>query len=105
MISEQDLKEMEALPLEEKVARVKRLLDGKESPRAFELGLFLALTMTEELRNGQELGSKSGEIVAGWMKKYSPELVEQAIPLAKQFFTDPAKIAERIREGLLASHD
>jgi len=104
MISEKDLQEIESLGLEEKALRVEKLLEGKENPTAFELGLYLALKMAEEIKNGQELGSTTGKIVAGWMQKYSPELVEQAIPLAKQFFTNPEKIANRIRSGLLAEN-
>ncbi len=101
MISEKDLKAIEDLGLDEKIARVERLLDEKEQPRAIELGLYLALQMALEIRNGESLGSHSGKIVLDWTKKYPAELVEQAIPLAKQFFTDPQKIANRIREGLL----
>lgn len=104
MISEKDLQEIESLGLNEKALRVEKLLEGKEKPSAFELGLYLALKMAQEIKTGQELGSTTGKIVAGWMQKYSPELVEQAIPLAKQFFTDPEKIANRIRSGLLAEN-
>lgn len=88
MISEKDLKAIEDLGLDEKIARVERLLDGKEQPRAIELGLYLALQMALEIRNGESLGSHSGKIVLDWTRKYPAELVEQAIPLAKQFFTD-----------------
>lgn len=105
MISEKDLKAIEDLGLDEKIARVERLLEGKERPRAIELGLYLALQMALEIRNGEFLGSQSGKIVLAWTRKYPTELVEQAIPLAKQFFTDPQKIASRIREGLLSEND
>lgn len=101
MISEQDLKEIESLGSAAQLARVEKLLEGKESPKPFELGLCLALKMAVEIQSGKELGSDSGKTVALWMQKYSPELVEQAIPLAKQFFMNPEKIAMRIREGLL----
>ncbi len=105
MISEKDLKAIEDLGLDEKIARVERLLEGKERPRAIELGLYLALQMALEIRNGESLGSQSGKIVLAWTRKYPTELVEQAIPLAKQFFTDPQKIASRIRKGLLSEND
>ncbi len=101
MISEKDLKEIESLDLEEKLSRVEKMLENKAEPRAIELGLSLALRMALEIRNGEPLGNSSGKMVAGWMKKYPAELVERSIPLAKQFFTDPKKIADRIREGLL----
>ena len=101
MISENDLKEIDSLGLEEKISRVNSLLENKENPKAFELALFVALKMAQEIKTGKELGSESGKIVAAWMQKYSAELVEETIPLAKQFFTNPEQIAARIREGLL----
>ena len=62
MISENDLKEIESLGLEEKISRVNSLLENKENPKAFELALFLALKMAQEIKTGKELGSESGKI-------------------------------------------
>lgn len=101
MISENDLKEMETLGLEEKAFRVEAMLSKKEKPRPFELGLYLALKMALELKNGQELGSTTSKIVASWMTKYPESTVEEAIALAKQFFVNPSAIAAKIKEGFL----
>jgi hypothetical protein len=45
MISEKDLEELQKIPLDERVKRVEALLEKKENPRGFELGLLLALKM------------------------------------------------------------
>lgn len=101
MISEKDLQELENVPYEERITRVEKLLEGKSEPRAFELGLLLALKMGQELRQGKELGSESGELVAGWVGKHPDSIVEEAIVLAKEFLTHPASLAEKIKTGFM----
>ncbi len=105
MISEKDLAELENIPYEERVKRVEKLLDGKNEPRAFELGLLLALKMGQEIREGKELGSESGDLVAGWSGKHPDSVIEEAIAFAKEFLTNPAKIAEKIKSGMLKAKD
>lgn len=99
MISEKDLAEFEGVPYEERISRVEKLLEGKSEPRPFELGLLLALKMGQELRQGKELGSESGDLVASWVGKYSEWTVEEAIASAKEFLTNPAALAEKIKAG------
>ena len=99
MISEKDLQELESVPYEERITRVEKLLEGKADPRAFELGLLLALKMGQELRQGKELGSESGDLVASWVGKYPDSIVEEAIALAKEFLTNPAQLADKIKAG------
>ena len=105
MISEKDLAELENIPYEERVKRVEKLLEGKSEPRAFELGLLLALKMGQEIREGKELGSESGDLVASWNGKHPDSVVEEAIAFAKEFLTNPAKIAEKIKSGMLKAKD
>ena len=100
MISEKDLSELEKIPLEERITRVENLLKDKENPRAFELGLLLALKMGQEIREKKPLGSESGDLVASWSGKYPESIVEEAIACAKEFMLNPAKIAEKIKAGL-----
>ena len=50
-MTEKDLAELQNIPVEERIKRIEKLLDGKESPRAFELGLLLALKMGQEIRD------------------------------------------------------
>ena len=61
MISEKDLTNSQNIPYEERIARIEKMLDGKESPRAFELGLLLALKMGQEIREKKPLGSTTGD--------------------------------------------
>ena len=101
MISEKDLAELENIPYEQRIERVEKLLEGKAEPRAFELGLLLALKMGQEIREGKELGSESGELVASWNGKHPDSVVEEAIAFAKEFLMNPAKLAEKIKTGML----
>jgi len=99
MISEKDLAELEGIPYEERIVRVEKLLEGKSEPRPFELGLLLALKMGQELREGKELGSESGDLVASWVGKYSEWTVEEAIASAKEFLTNPSALVEKMKAG------
>jgi hypothetical protein len=102
MISEKDLAELENIPFEQRIERVEKLLEGKSEPRAFELGLLLALKMGQEIREGKELGSESGDLVASWSGKHPDSVVEEAIAFAKEFLTNPAGIAEKIKNNVIA---
>ena len=101
MISEKDLAELENIPYEQRIERVEKLLEGKSEPRAFELGLLLALKMGQEIREGKELGSESGDLVASWNGRHPDSIIEEAIAFAKEFLTNPAGIAEKIKSGML----
>ena len=103
MISEKDLAELENIPFEQRIERVEKLLEGKTEPRAFELGLLLALKMGQEIREGKELGSESGDLVASWSGKHPDSVVEEAIAFAKEFLMNPAKLAEKIKAGVTAA--
>ena len=100
MISEKDLEELQKIPLDERVKRVEALLEKKEKPRGFELGLLLALKMGQEIREKKPLGSESGDLVASWSDKYSEYLIEEAIASAKEFMLHPGAIAEKIKAGM-----
>lgn len=101
MISEKDLAELENVPYEERISRVEKLLEGKENPRAFELGLLLALKMGQEIREKKPLGSESGDLVASWSGKYPESVVEEAIASAKEFLLHPTNLAEKIKSGVM----
>lgn len=105
MISEEDLSKQENVPYEERITRIEKLLEGKEKPRAFELGLLLALKMGKEIREKKPLGSTTASIVASWSQKYPASIVEEAIASAKEFLTNPAKLAERIKASMLKAND
>lgn len=105
MISQDDLTKQQNVPYEERISRIESLLEGKENPRAFELGLLLALKMGQEIRDKKPLGSTTANIVAGWSQKYPASIVEEAIASAKEFLTNPAKLAEKIKTGMLQKKD
>jgi hypothetical protein len=100
MISEEDLTKQQNIPYEERISRIEKLLEGKEKPRAFELGLLLALKMGQEIREKKPLGSTTAKMVAEWNRTYPSSLVEEAIASAKEFLTSPAKLAEKIKAGM-----
>ena len=100
MISEKDLEELQKIPLDERVKRVEALLETKENPRGFELGLLLALKMGQEIREKKPLGSESGDLVVSWKDRYSEYVIEEAIASAKEFLLHPASIAEKIKAGM-----
>ena len=100
MISEEDLTKQQNIPYEERISRIEKLLEGKEKPRAFELGFLLALKMGQEIREKKPLGSTTAKMVAEWNRTYPSSLVEEAIASAKEFLTNPAKLAEKIKAGM-----
>lgn len=101
MISQQDIEALEKLPFDERIPRVEKLLEGKEKPRPFELGLLLALKMGKEIREGKAPGTDTSKLVLEWTKNYPESVVDEAIANAREFLIHPANIAEKIREGLL----
>ena len=105
MISEKDFAESQNIPYEERIVRVEKMLEGKESPRAFELGLLLALKIGQEIREKKPLSSESGDLVASWNGKYPDSIIEEAIASAKEFLVHPAKIAEKIKAGFMKNDE
>ena len=100
MISEKDLTNSQNTPYEERIARIEKMIEKEESPKAFELGLLLALKMGQEIREKKPLGSESGDLVISWKDRYSEYVIEEAIASAKEFLLHPASIAEKIRAGM-----
>lgn len=102
MMSENDLNSFENLGLEERIQRVESLLQEKKNPRAFELGMLLALKMANEIRLGKDLGEDSGELVASWMELYPESVVEEAISCAKEFLLHSDSLTEKLKTTLLS---
>ncbi len=101
MISEKDLTQSQNIPYEERITRIEKMIESEEEPKAFELGLLLALKMGQEIREKKPLGSTTGEIVAAWSSKYSESVVEEAIAHAKQFLTNPGALVEKMKNIML----
>ena len=101
MISENDLTNSQNIPFEERIARIEKMIEAEAEPKAFELGLLLALKMGQEIREKKPLGSTTGDIVAAWSSKYPESVVEEAIAHAKQFLTNPGALAEKMKNIML----
>lgn len=101
MITEKDFDENIKASLEERIERIQNIISAQKNVRGFELGVLLALTMSKELRDKMQLGSASGDLVASWNGKYPDSIIEEAISCAKQFITNPATLAQKIKEGAL----
>ena len=101
MISEKDLTQSQNIPYEERITRIEKMIESEEEPKAFELGLLLALKMGQEIREKKPLGSTTGDIVATWSSKYPESVVEEAIAHAKQFLTNPGALAEKMKNIML----
>lgn len=101
MISEKDLTHSQNIPFEERIARIEKMIEAEAEPKAFELGLLLALKMGQEIREKKPLGSTTGDIVAAWSSKYPESVVEEAIAHAKQFLTNPGALAEKMKNIML----
>lgn len=101
MISEKELADLQNTPIDERIKHVEKMLEEKDEPRGFELGLLLALKMAQEIREKKPLGSESGDLVASWNGKYPESVVEEAIANAKEFMLHPGSLAEKIKAGIL----
>ena len=101
MISEKDLTNSQNIPFEERITRIEKMIEAETEPKAFELGLLLALKMGQEIREKKPLGSTTCDIVAAWSSKYPESVVEEAIAHAKQFLTNPGALAEKMKNIML----
>jgi hypothetical protein len=68
------------------------------------LGMRLALSMARELREHKDLGSDTGELVAGWTERFGQADVEAAIGIAREFLTRPDQLAKEFSERLNSLH-
>jgi len=91
---------LENQDLDEAIERVQTLLKEQQEPTAHSLGILLALMMTAEIRDGVQPGTNTGPVVLEWTEKYSAEKVEEVITFARQFLTNPGKIASELSERL-----
>jgi len=91
---------LENQDLDEAIERVQTLLKEQQEPTAHSLGILLALMMTAEIRDGVQPGTNTGPVVLEWTEKYSAQKVEEVITFARQFLTNPGKIASELSERL-----
>ena len=95
---------LENLNIEESISRLDRLLETR-APSAIDrmgfcLGIRLALEMALEIRDGKSLGSETGSLIAGWVRKYGEAQAEIAVETARMLLNNPGKIKEELEKRL-----
>lgn len=77
--------------LRKNIERLDALLNAADDEEKVHagMGIRLALGMALELKEGKPLGAETGELVAGWVRKYGHEAVDIAVKVAREFLTKP----------------
>lgn len=100
-MNQQDrLQEWRDADLDARLEKVQNLVESLSEPKPHELGIWLALCLGKELRDGIALGQLSGALVLQWMAKYPESLIEEAIVFARQIVLKPADLVQRIEARL-----
>ncbi len=76
----------------ERTEHVDRLRSG--------LGMRLALTIANELREHRNLGEVSAALVADWTERFGQETVDMAVAVAREFLLRPDELAKEFAERL-----
>jgi hypothetical protein len=58
------------------------------------LGMRLALSFAQELRDRKPLGTDTAAIVAEWTERYGEDTVNAAVAIAREFLTRPNQLAK-----------
>jgi hypothetical protein len=64
------------------------------------LGMRLALSMAQELREHKDLGEDTGPLVAGWVERFGQDSVDAAIAIAREFLLRPDQLAKEFAARL-----
>ena len=93
---------LDADHLPQTLMRLDELIERTEDPEKLRagLGMRLALSMAQELREHKDLGSDTGELVAGWVERFGQSDVEAAITIAREFLVRPEELAKQFAERL-----
>jgi hypothetical protein len=88
--------------IEESIERLDALLaeTREEEKIRAGMGIRLALGMAQELKNGQPLGSETGDLVTEWLETYGQETVDAAVAIARQFLTKPEDMRKALGKRL-----
>ena len=76
----------------ERTENVDRLRSG--------LGMRLALSMAQELREHEDLGTDTAPLVAGWVERFGQDSVDAAIAIAREFLIRPDQLAKEFAARL-----
>ena len=64
------------------------------------LGMRLALSMAQDLREHKDLGEDTGPLVAEWVERFGQETVDAAIAIAREFLIRPDELAKEFAARL-----
>ena len=64
------------------------------------LGMRLALSMAQELKELKDLGTDTGPLVAGWVDRFGQDTVDAAIAIAREFLIRPDELAKEFAARL-----
>ena len=64
------------------------------------LGMRLALSMAQELKELKDLGTDTGPLVAGWVERFGQDTVDAAIAIAREFLIRPDELAKEFAARL-----
>ena len=64
------------------------------------LGMRLALSMAQELREHKDLGEDTGPLVADWVERFGQDSVDAAIAIAREFLIRPDQLAKEFAARL-----
>jgi hypothetical protein len=87
--------------------RLDALLNETKDPERLRMGMGvrLALGMAQELRQGQALGSTTGDMVAAWTDEFGEDAVNRAVQIARQFLIRPDELKKTLGERLGLGRD
>lgn len=85
--------------LDSRIERLDHLIDTRDDG-VRGLGVRLALGLAKEIREGSVPGTKTQELVAGWMQRFGSDIVEEAISQARVLLSDPSRLAEEFRRRI-----
>lgn len=97
--------------LDETLRRLDELIDRTQDVERLRsgLGMRLALTMAQELRDGKPLGTDTTSLVAGWVERHGQDSVDVAVGIAREFLTRPdalvKEFAQRLRDAVPPTGD
>lgn len=82
--------------------RLDALLAETKDPERLRMGMGirLALGMAQELRQGEALGSRTSDLVAGWTDAHGREAVDRAVQIAREFLTKPDALRKAMGQRL-----
>ena len=88
--------------LPETLQRLDELIDRTENIERLRsgLGMRLALTIANELREHRNIGEVSATLVAGWVERFGQDTVDMAVAVAREFLIRPDALAKEFAERL-----